>query len=83
MAKTTVDFYLDTYFPTCSLVMCLWMTMPHVINLRQQFGGFLSVSKLMAGTVYIYICVCVHHSNITRKSRWSVNLQLLKNGCLK
>ena len=38
MAKTTLDYYLDTCFPTCSqwdLVMCLWMTMPHAINIRQ------------------------------------------------
>ena len=36
--KDYIDFYLDTCFPTCSqwdLDMCLWMTMPHAINLRQ------------------------------------------------
>ena len=49
-------------FPTCSLVMCLWMTMPHVINLRQQFGGFLSVSKLLAGIVYMCVCIIVRMS---------------------
>ena len=51
-----------------SLVMCLWMTMPHVINLRQQFGGFLSVSKLLASTVYI--CVCVYHSTYVTFPLW-------------
>ena len=36
--------------------------MPHVINLRQQFGGFLSVSKLLAGTVYLCVCIIVRMS---------------------
>ena len=72
MAKTTVDFYLDTCFPTCSVVMCLWMTMPHVINLRQQFGGFLSVSNILAGT--LYICVCVYHSTYVTFSLWPLSL---------
>ena len=65
MAQTTVDFYLYTCFPTCSLVMCLWMTMPHV-----ACGGFLSVSKLLAGTVDM----CVYHSTYVTFALWPLAL---------
>ena len=66
MVKTILDLsrHLLPYMQSSYVFM---ETMAHVINLRQQFCGFLSVSKLWP---VLYIYVCVYHSTYVTFSLW-------------